>query len=129
MDRNCQLRDFVDSHPDLNYNDSTLFYFQFTNKAEMISEGQEVILMNKVQIIILCYYVTWDHPTFQDESLFRGPAVNKLVGVPGAPGVKVNNPCLKYYQVFIQNAGSGTRFLKAKSYLLYKKECVYEAMD
>ena len=53
--KDCQLRDFIDEHPDVKeYKDLTEFYFEFTSKAEFISEDKGVILMNKVCYMLLC---------------------------------------------------------------------------
>lgn len=44
--------DFVEEQSDLRPNDLTAFFYQFTSKAEFISEGKKVILMNKVSFVL-----------------------------------------------------------------------------
>lgn len=111
----------MDDQPNLKYDDLTAFFFEFTCKAEFISEDKEVILMNKVSCIIgkltKSVLTSFYNVMLQKMELLSGPKAKELIG---APGRRVNNPHLKHYRVFIQNGGAGTRFLKAKSYLLYK---------
>ena len=44
----------------------------------------------------------------------------EMVGVHGVPHVKVNNPHLNNYTVFIQSGGGGSRMLKKDSCVLYR---------
>ena len=50
--------------------------------------------------------------------MFTGDKAKEMIG---APNRRVNNPHLKHYRVFVQDGGAGTRLLKAKSIVLYKK--------
>ena len=52
--------------------------------------------------------------------LFTGRKVKEFIGAPVDYGQRVNHPQLKGYRIFISNAGSGTRYLKPNSYLLWE---------
>lgn len=48
VNKKCELRAFVDSHPDqLGYDEPRSYFFEFTNRIENISDEKEVILMEK----------------------------------------------------------------------------------
>lgn len=45
VDEQCELRDFVEHRENLSYDEPRLFFFQFTNDVETITDDKEVILM------------------------------------------------------------------------------------
>lgn len=118
MGRNCTIAEFIEQKK-LTFQRGCVFY-EFTRNEEDINAEKEVILMDKVAIFLkLSMHTCIKTISFQSKNLYTGIKACKIIG---APGLRIPNPKLESYSVFVQSMGIGHRPLKAGSHILYDQE-------